>query len=105
MFNQLVSEYKQPIYHGYLTAKFSGRDNPSPYPEMNAYNDYIERMAFFGGFFKGVQERHLGIISGQWIKIGGVYQEIPEGTSIEDWKGCEEIVRMPCNLSRISSKG
>lgn len=104
MYSELVEKYKQPVFHGYLSSKFPGRNEPTMYPYLNHYVKYDHKLAFFFGFFKGMQERSANIVSGKWIKIGGVYGPIPKGTSREGWKGSEEVVKITSKASRMSSK-
>ncbi len=97
MIKDRIASNRGKAIHGYLLGKFPGnvdRNSVNPYSYINLLNlDWIERFYFLIGYNAGIFERNQKIITGEWIKLGGVWGPIPEGTTAEYWKGSERIVR------------
>lgn len=93
-FKDRIDSNRGKALHGYLLGMFPGRRYPQPYRTMNLLKlDWIERFYFIIGFNAGCFEKNKKILTGEFIKIGGIWGPIPEGTIAEDWKGSEEIVK------------
>lgn len=95
--------------HGYLLGKFPGnvdRNTVDPFRTMNLLGlGWFERFFFLLGYNKGRFDRNEQVLLGKWIKIGGVWGPIPNGTTAEDWKGSEHIARLPSKAPTSPTEG